>query len=1542
VKEIVPSALTLLTADLSLAPRTPPGALDTARRAVAMAEITGQKTDFLTRPSPVETSAPSAATLRALSSLVIQLGPAQPEPTRVVRREFGTRVSSDPRVGPTPGAGQAPTTSLGPFLDAFHRPVWIDVFTLPKMIGVQRAGDSQPFLYVFSAPPTGNGDKLTLGPGSVWITAQQLAPGVPASSFVGLRIKSGTVSFGATNPLGSTPIIVPAASTLTLTLTLDPATPLSGSGPGADARTAQVVTPAQVTFRFTAAGGGLSTAGNATLTAFGTTLKLVRQPAAAHYDPLFGRVDFPFAHDLADFAMASSQSTLVTLAGTAPIFGAAWSLAVTITTPDSLAAAGGAGGLAVGLQPGVTVQWTGRDAPADCGLSVLVAEPEFLAIGGLGASAANVPQVVPLWNESTLVLRTPGSFPFRFVSQASGQEVWAFIPSVTSTLDQPRTVNNARVRLAGPALVILIEEAASTLLIVEAAAPPHAASSIQSYAIKNLLLKASNPLTLLVVATLSGDTAAAGIAVLQFNLRLLLPILPDPYATNLAFDPHRAIDTGVVGTLTMVLRWQDANLVTLDLLLPAGAESGISTLPPQPAPQPPSGELSQSLAQDADNLSRIKAQFDSVVGGGGAGPTLLDLSTNVSQFGVSFGVGTAREPIAVSPVNLSIADLFLQAPGLDLRVVTLPAVQWEPVLTPDQSTPFPSPLSYANSGATTEFAAKTVTLVPIAPRQAIDALLAAYHAVPSSEVVARFTLPFGIAAVARLIRSKSVVIPSPSLEIVQPGFTSASLKGGDQISMRAARPLTVLIDGESPSFAGAAVQLHNARAAGTPTATTVLTPIDDTFNNNFSPSATSPRVPVTRIDISGFGESLFSDWRNPTDAAAIISKARFDVVVGRTAREVVQARSVLYPYAVRVVRTITIERQNGAAVVRHDSGWQAVTDGVYSYPDPALITHPGVVRGVVAVSNIRDTGQRHTTPDGSELMAVRFDCAVNMENVVAGAGPNGVPARDQLGYVQLTVAPGQKQLAPDQYAELIAAVGGLGGLIDCTIDIGGTGQRMRVARVGVADSPGMGGPEFVMAAWGSPVLPGGGQWSFLRQAAGDLAPQAVDRDQGVPMVRAGPAPASPPTSSPYRFADPADLLQPDNPAADYGVLQATGTQRLLFPRPKLEATGAKAVTSTRAPVLADPFALGTATGPFPRIDACIPFPDANYALAIGAGGNFVLQRPTPSFTTPVLKRVLRESKALRTIAYTADENNTPSVVTVAVDTAAVPPWSVNITNLSLASESGSHGEVARVVGTIDSNSKAPTQLANARFVFGPALQPVAALVAFLEHFGPLPPPTIAMTNEFSVQTGLKADLTKLDGYIPPPIRKILDNFIVDLDLKILAKITETKSSFVTQFELTVKFPTPFTVVAADGSFSGIVGIALAKVQVQLVDDVTAVTLQIGGGIGVAFTIVTFKAIAYYASTIFLIVGDTVFGVGASSLLKGSIDLKIVEVDVSIEAKVVLLNISCNVSDSAIWGVAQVTIAVEISLFFGFDIEFDVQAEWTNNFNGGSCALPDVV
>src|SRR6476660_6200004 len=57
----------------------------------------------------------------------------------------------------------------------------------------------------------------------------------------------------------------------------------------------------------------------------------------------------------------------------------------------------------------------------------------------------------------------------------------------------------------------------------------------------------------------------------------------------------------------------------------------------------------------------------------------------------------------------------------------------------------------------------------------------------------------------------------------------------------------------------------------------------------------------------------------------------FDVLVGRTAHEVIQVRSILYPFAVHVVRTITLMRSSNGYVFRSDSGWKAESDGFYDF-----------------------------------------------------------------------------------------------------------------------------------------------------------------------------------------------------------------------------------------------------------------------------------------------------------------------------------------------------------------------------------------------------------------------------------------------------------------------------------------------------------------------------------------------------------------------------------------------------------------------------------
>ena len=1535
-----------VTGDVRPTIDAPAGALTQARIAVATAVVTGQQSDFFQDQSGLTPPVPDPTTLNEIQAAIQQV-PPNPPLRRVVRRGFVTRISPIPKLGVAPGAGRGLTATHGPFLDALDRPVWIDEFAASRLIAIQRLGDTAPFLYFPDSGFTGTTDTLPLAPGTVWIPASQFVTTAPEDGFVGLRILGGSVKFSRPFVIdGSSPILLPRFSRILLDVNLDIPVQPAGSGPGADARAAVVSPPTTAVFLFEPSGAILNAAAAASLTAFGTQCRLTFSAAPAAFDFVLGRLGFPFTQDATTFPIGESQSTLFRLSGAGAVTGAQWSIPVTTGSPETLGAAAGAGGIALTLASGINMLWDGRTSPADCGDCELVADPGTLTLAGLAARTTALPHSVELWTNapsSAATLRFPTAFPFRFVSDAAGVETFGLKTAISSVLDQPRTINNVRSRLEGTGFLALQQTIGGTLMSCEASAPLVTTAPAQSYAIRNALLKASTPSVLGVAGSYKDSAVASGVLGLEFTLSLLIPTLPDPYATNLAFNPA-AVPADSRGTMSMVLRWNGGQPPAIEVQLPFRATERTIRLAPTPTTPP-------TDPTDAANLAALQKGFAQVSPISPNAISLLDLSTNVSQFGVSFDPTVPPPTAVVLAPPVFVQDLFLQAKAFGVHVLTLPAVEWEPVFTPDQSKPFPSPLTFADAGGTTELAIGMVTLLPIAPLPAIQGLVDGYNNVlPAPPVVLRFTLPFGMVAVTAMERS-FIGAPRPTVSEITPDFSSEGLIGGEQLSIKAP---AVPGGGESPELLGGAVQLHNARFAGQPSSVTVLTALnppihfENTFNDNFGPLGKTPRVPITRIDISGFGESLFSDWKNPADGASIISKVRLDVITGRTAREIVQISTVLYPYAVRVVRTITLERQNAASVIRRDSGWQATSDGAYAYPNPAqppaLITHPGVVSGVVGVTNIRDTGQTFKTSDGSELMAVRFDCAVLMENVVAGGGPLGVPARDQLGYVQITDPPKRGALAPDQYAELLNATGLLGGRIDCIIDIGGSGLHMRVQQVGVAPSANVGRPEFVVAAWGSPILPGGGQWSFVRKFRAAESPQPLDPDRGVPLVRQGPA-GSPHAGSPYRFLEPSDLFNADAPPAEYGILHSTGTQRLLFPLPKIEASTPFVITSTRAPLLADPYALATALGVFPRADICIPFPDANYQLVIGAGGHLRLQRPTPSFPAPTLRRTLRDSNTVRSIAYISDpqppdlgsDPQPPSLVTVSIDTAAAIPWSVSITRADLAIEIKGR-EAHRITGTIVSAANVATQLTDMRFLFGPVLDDVVKSLPLLRA-NSVPPSPIAMTNEAALHGGIKLDFEKWvkanGGNVAPEVK--------DLELTMLWQITPTKSLFDAKFEITLAISS-MTRIEPSLPLFGNALIILGNLQLEVRDAGNFYTLQLGGGLGVGATLPgKIQLLAFAALTIFFISGTDTFAVGATLLLKGDADAGPVEIEVSAEAKLFVLHIECQAANvPTTWLVGQLTLAIEITLAFFLDIEVDLQWKMGGKLEEGPCELPDDV
>ncbi|HEY8037838.1 MAG TPA: hypothetical protein VIF37_19850 [Methylobacter sp.] len=1531
--------LTNLIGDLRPLPGASPKTLEQARIAVARAAAAGQQ-ESVARATPVKPaidphaiSAEHRAGIEAAVDSVIEQPAATPE-FLVARREVPLAVTGVPNITPDWAAGRAIDSTIGPFADAVGRPVWIDLFQIVVQTRLVRSPGAAPFLTLPLPVLTISGNHFKLPAGSVWIASQQIAPGAPLGSYTGLRIKGGTMTFSHTLTASGNEIVVPTAVTCTLALKLDPGTAASGSGPGEDARLAAAEVPKTVTFIFSATGAKITSIDKARLSVYGTTVKLEPTTEPPVYVADAGRIFVPVKTNETFFTVVDVRSEQFLPAGRANISDTAWTLPVAVVSPASLGNAAGAGGLALRLADGLTLIWKGQPAPAPAGPVTLIVDTGLITLIALTVRSLGAHETIPLWSKepgkppsSHIDVCWEPQFPLHFFSGATGAELLLVVGSIKGNFDRPVTVAGKQVFIRSKkALIFFIESPLLTGVVIEAFLDqPPPSNRALAFAIANSLFRTTPAATLLLVAAYDGEQSPRGGAVIGFGLQYLLPILPDPYAGNITPPFERLRDVGTSGALNALVLWMPTKPPILTYTLPA-----------------------TSLASTIANAGAFVRTEDVALISSGAAQTgafiMLDLSTNVDQFGVGWLPARLHDTAASSQSALAVDSMYLVSPSRSVYVLTVPAVQWEPVFTetqlPPPSPPFPTPVTFVDSGGPTAIAVQSVELVRVAPAPALDFLVDNFTVSATPQpALARLTLPFGIEAFSTLSKPGAVAARGATVDYNRPQFTSEAVKGGYQISVRAVDPAAP----DSPGLQGWTIQrTDNLLVSGVPMlGRSVLdTDVDTIFNTYLGPDSPTAQVPMTRIDLSGYGESLFSHWVNPSEDAVVVSQAHFDVLIGRTSMEVVQVRSILYPYGARVVRTITIQRKNSGSVVRSDSGWQKVTNGEYLFPGTGLTTHPGVVQKIQNITNIRDTGQTIDLAGGAVVAGVVFDGDLVIENAVKGTTPAGVPARSQIGYVQIKPT-GGTILTATQYEELIQRAGPLGGTVDCVLNVGLSGQLMKLGRVGVGVTQGLGGPEFVMTAWGSPQFPQGGQWSFLRQTGAGTAPEVVDKDLGVPLIRAGAELAPPPLTSPYRFADPGDLSTPVTPASDYGIIHATGTQRVFFPRPKIEA-GSNQITSTRPPILADPYSLANSVGYFPRIDAAIPFPDANYAIVI-SGGNYRLQLPAPSFPVTVGQRTLAETGSVRSyVDYTG------STVTVVIDTSAPVPWTFQLKNIAAAMSSGSMGELMRIVGDLNADAKNSANLANSNVIFGGALGVVQDVMKFLQQLGFPAPMSISMTNSPELKITLKIPMDEELNKLMPPCGPHFEDTDVTVGYVIDLKDGEVSAEF--EAGAAIFIPTPFCTCVPQPppdppEISGLQGVGLLKFDAKIsTKDGQIMTLTVGAGIGISFKLAdSFKVVAYYAETEFLIFGD-VFGLGVGALMKGSIDLEIISVDISVEGKMAVLKVdaSATCSDVTVWGVAQVTFAVEVTIAWVIDIDFEVQTEWSRNLNGGPCELPDAL
>jgi hypothetical protein len=1298
--------------------------------------------------------------------------------TRVARRTLPFSSSAEPDSVPEWAAGRKVERTLGPFVDRDGRPVWFDIFAIVRQVSLVRAPSATPLLTLplrgFAIGPATN---YELPAGSAWILSRSLTTAAPAGGYSGIRIKKGRLRLSVKPSIAGLTLTIPSGTRVTLELELDPPAPAAPApSPGKDAHASSVEAPKAATFVFTAAGGVLRAASDAALKVFGAGFALQRKPASASYEPSLNRVLLPFTVKPGDLAIAGTQSDLLNVRGTARVTLGAWALPVAVTAADPLGEASGAGALVLAASAGLRSKWRGLEtspgSPVDLGPLFLLAETDRVAIVANQATGAGASQALRMWEipnagHAEMQLRFE-RMRFRFESLAGQLDAVLVTSTLQAAVDRPVPASGQRFTLrSSDATTVLWDDATASHALGVATLSPPPGVEATALAMRNALLTVAPPTLLLFYGRLAGaDQVEGGALALFFRLLHFLFTLPDPYATSqrtparLAGTAPPTVSAAPAALVRSMVAWTKPSgpQLSFALLIPGGpqatallAQPGAPTARasgtevtffslavPAPGANLDAAQLlnpQQAREEDRQALQRLRAIFERAAGPTRESVVLIDVSTNVDQFGVAWGL-RRRDAAGVPSVPLQIDGLDVVSPGQNSRLFLLPQFQWEPLRNlpnPNILFFFPDRLASGDDGSATLFGSNTVRLVPIRPDRVLDNLVAEFNdRLRPQPVGARFTLPFGIEAAARLT-PRIDVAPNTwaGFNVVRPRSVTAKFTGGLQLSVTAHSSVTgptVM----SPSLPGAAWQTRNGvdPATGAPNGFSVLRGdianpgAEKFFNDEMGPGSPNAKVPVVRVDFAGYGASTFSQWFNP-NAVASVSQVRFDVFVARTAYEVVQIASVLYPWAVPVVRTITLERRKEARVTRADSGWVATGPGIYRYPanDPAILpppppewtpieTHPGVVGGAFNVRRIRETGRVITRVIGTEtieLLEVRFDADMQIEGVTTGQiqGTDLVPSIDQIGFVQRS--PKGHPLVPQHLAAIMADEGPMGGPVNCEIEIADSGQMMHVVRVDVAASQPLpaGVPEFAAAARGSLALPeDGATWSAVRRSATADEFEPVDPISGTPLLRQGRA-SNPPAASPfYRLSDPRDLLRESAPDFEFGLLQTSDGHQFLLPRPRIQQ-GATSITTTERSLLADAYARSTSAGLFPKRSSCFVGQVTNELQMVG--GRYRLgPATTGSFDTiagGVREIIDGDALAIRT-RYAGSIRYT-------LDPALPKTWDVAVDAVTTSLDLGPFQDLMGVRHDYRIDAGQTAKLLNPEPIYAPFLDPVVDILEFL-------------------------------------------------------------------------------------------------------------------------------------------------------------------------------------------------------------------------------------
>jgi hypothetical protein len=1160
--------------------------------------------------------------------------------------------------------------------------------------------DADPVLLFTGALTRQTQRRFLLGSGSLWIANSRLAANAPPVSYAGFRIVEGSIDSRLPATLSGNVLDIPGAGGFTVTVT-----------PAPNATASRAVLPGTAVFGFfngLHANVGMHEA-RLTLGAIGVTFTRGATPPL--YLPELGRLLIRCDTEPASFSI-ESDPTIAAYAGAASADIAGWALPVKVIAGADAGDAASGGALLLSAGFGFEAGWPGLSQPLSLRRTYVLVDNLNLSVTSPDAFPSAGRHILRSGPSGTLAwlpdsLDAGGPVYVGYLEEGTDLKRLRAIGAIAGRFSHLYTADGAPIEVRqGAATLEVIEDAMGRRLHLEAGTANDVANGRMALAVSNALLTTTGVQRV----SISGKPDARGSipegqTELIYGVYELLPTLPDPYASNMDSGAGDA----VTGHLRVLISWATDGEPELALSLPVEQLDGA---PQVHTPEPI--ERSSSDPRDGlwgifhDHVQTEDARFRQI------SRKLLDVSGNADQLGVAFSYEPRAGRDLAPTIQFDGADIHTH--GYSVHVFALPQVQWEPVRTvaSDNVAAF-GDLYSPSDGPRAQVGFDSVQLVPVQPARAAR-LLIGEQQITGGRAAVRFTLPFGIEAVARFgaLGAGDWAIP-PAIRVQEAQF--AAYKGALQLVMTAGslpplpgQPLAP----PPPYIPGTVFQNKNLLdATAQATGYGMLRPLEEEFNNTFGPNAGWPGIPVSRVDLSGYGESCFSLWSDEETPPPNVSQVRFDVINGRTALEVVQFKVELWPCRAILVRTMTMERRSSATVIRHDSGWVPTTPGLFRDTEEFRF-HKGQVKGMYNIRNIRETGRRVVVGQAFHMEALYFDTDVEMDNVVRGALNGRAPSRGQLGFIQ-RLDPGANagMLTKDALRELLDLHGPVGGPLDCILDVNGSGQLMRVSGLYTETAE---PPDFVVPLYGTLILEGSRQWSVARisrSGSTDGEVEPIGR-RGVPLIRQN-------GSAVARFSDGRDLLRRGNPQAEYALLYTSPTHRVLFPRIEVHAAQ-RSVRGVR-PLLADPYSMANAVGLFPRAQSCLAAEAAEFVLDRVAGG--LKNREPLKVSPPAAPRRLIDTGSwdLSTVypAVGAGQivvNIDPTVPVAFADPAT---WPVKMPQVATVLNVPPFGEIIRLISDAPDLGGHTPKFPTPQILFGGVLSDLKKLMSALDDM-PLPIP----------------------------------------------------------------------------------------------------------------------------------------------------------------------------------------------------------------------------